>query len=272
MTDADDAEAQAALRAERENEYRIYLAVRSDVDFGRGGLARLAAAATWEILRRAAENAPDRFRAYDAAQQPKIGVRLKNDGQALKAVAEAEAAGLPNFSLGFEGLDRAIVAVGPVARAELPKAIRSLQMLGDEAAEGVPHVSTAALEPDDDHTPTLWIAVRGTGIPYGKLAAQAGHGAWGALGPLHSDDPAALAPWIDAGERIGALDLTDLAAMDEAYDACRRAGLNTAYIVDAGRTVFGGVPTPTVLGIGPCPRSALPECLRHPAASGPSPG
>lgn len=270
--DTEDAEAQAATKAERENEHRIYLAVRSDVDFGRDGLARMAAYATWAVMSKAAENAPERFRAYDAAQQPKIGVRLKNDGMALRVIAEVEAAGLPNFSLGFEGLDRAIVAVGPVARAELPKVIRSLQMLGDEAPEGIPHVSTAALEPDDDDTPTLWIAVRAAGIPYGKLVAQAGHGAWGALGPLLSAEPAGLVAWMERGERVGALHLPDLAAMDAAHDACRRAGLNSAYIVDAGRTVFGGVPTPTVLGIGPCSRSALPRCLVQPTTSAPSLG
>lgn len=264
---AAEAEALAALKAERENEARLYLAVRSDVDFGREGLVRLAAWATWEVLRAAHDNAPERFAAYDAAQQPKISVRLKNSGVAMKSRADAEAAGIPAFSAGVDGFEQAVVAVGPVARRDLPKTIRSLQMLGDEPAEGLPFVDTAALSPPDDATPAVWLAVReDAGIPYGKIAAQAGHGAWGALGPLLASKDPILDAWEAAGCPVGVLWLPDLGAMHSANSACEAAGINAAFIVDAGRTVYAGKPTPTLIGIGPCAARDLPEELAALAA------
>lgn len=41
------------------------------------------------------------------------------------------------------------------------------------------------------------------------------------------------------------------------YDLAVAAGLPASYIVDAGRTEFGGTPTPTCVGIGPAPREAI---------------
>lgn len=41
------------------------------------------------------------------------------------------------------------------------------------------------------------------------------------------------------------------------YDLAVEAGLPAAYIVDSGRTEFGGVPTPTCVAIGPAPREMI---------------
>lgn len=53
------------------------------------------------------------------------------------------------------------------------------------------------------------------------------------------------------------LEVKNEAQLKRYYDEATAAGLPTSWIVDAGRTVFNGVPTPTCVGIGPAPREAI---------------
>lgn len=47
------------------------------------------------------------------------------------------------------------------------------------------------------------------------------------------------------------------------YDQAVEAGLPCSYIVDSGRTEFGGVPTPTCVAIGPAPREEIDKITKR---------
>jgi len=53
------------------------------------------------------------------------------------------------------------------------------------------------------------------------------------------------------------LEVKNEAQLKRYYDEAVAAGLPASWIVDAGRTVFNGVPTPTCVGIGPASREAI---------------
>ena len=110
-------------------------------------------------------------------------------------------------------------------------------------------------------------------MPVGKIAAQVAHAAMGALlqkgewsGPdqytLHNLSSAErswlmhkftkITLWCDGLEEMVALEYKAEASM-----------LNTRVIVDAGDTVFNGVPTPTCLAIGPDVSSAINAVTGH---------
>ena len=94
----------------------------------------------------------------------------------------------------------------------------------------------------------------------GKVAAQCAHGALGAVLSLAKrnfdgsrDIPAdpRLVPWLDGKFTKPVLAASDEQELLDLKDKAEKAGLITCLIVDSGYTVFNGVPTTTVLAIGP---------------------
>lgn len=53
------------------------------------------------------------------------------------------------------------------------------------------------------------------------------------------------------------LEVKNEAQLKRYYDEAVAAGLPASWIVDAGRTIFDGVPTPTCVGIGPASREQI---------------
>ncbi len=234
-----------------ESELRIYIAVRADLGLGRLDLAAQAARATWFALRSAAGRGDASFASYDADLQPKIGVRAKTEGVLERAEREARLAGLSTGVARLPDGTPAAVGIGPVCRAALPAFVAKLQLLGDAGPEA------AAPARCDLPGEAVWLFVREDAeIPYGKLAAQAGHGLWGAVAPVL--EGAAVQAWHAAGAPVVVREVPDLQAMERVFGDARAAGLPSSFVIDAGRTVFGK-PTPTVVGIGPCAMDCLPE-------------
>ena len=253
----------------REDELRIYLVVRSDLALPRLVLAEVAARATWAAAEAGMRVADPRLRAYDNDVQAKIGLRVKSEGHLLRAAREAEAAGIPCGMVESAPGVPAAVGIGPVRRADLPRFVGGLQMLGDAAPEGP---GPEAAVPADPEAEAVFLLVReDAGIPYGKLVPQAGHGLWAAVSRTFAHDAAAVERWHAAGSPVRVAEVSDLPAMEAAHRAADRAGLVSALIVDAGRTVFGR-PTETVVGIGPClPADLPPEVPRPPGEAPPRP-
>ena len=253
--------------APADEETRVYIIVRTDLELGRLALAAAASRAVWAVLSLASRDCPDRLLVYDEAMQPKIGKRSRTEGHLRRALAESLAAGLPAALVhGLDGQAEA-VAVGPVRRSELPVFVEKLQLLPDGEPEG------AAEEPaaeEQDPGEAVWLFVRDDAqIPYGKLAAQAGHGLWGAVGAILRSGTGELDEWNRTGARVHVHAIPDLDAMELVYRAAVECGLGASFIVDAGRTVFNG-PTPTVAAVGPCLREHLPEAVLPFLQAGPA--
>lgn len=117
-------------------------------------------------------------------------------------------------------------------------------------------------------------------MPAGKLGAQVAHasmacilqmGSWhkdtiGADSPvemnhfsikLHPEVDAAIHDWMTKSFPKITLEVKNEAQLKRYYDEAVAAGLPASWIVDAGRTVFNGVPTPTCVGIGPASREEI---------------
>lgn len=114
-------------------------------------------------------------------------------------------------------------------------------------------------------------------MPAGKLGAQVAHaslacilkmGRWseGELGSqdftieLHGDvnaQDAAVHDWMTKSFPKITLEVKNEAQLKRYYDEAVAAGLPASWIVDAGRTIFDGVPTPTCVGIGPASREQI---------------
>jgi PTH2 family peptidyl-tRNA hydrolase len=100
----------------------------------------------------------------------------------------------------------------------------------------------------------------------GKIGAQCAHasmkvlldrmqveddGSGGVTRCLHhrADEPLGL--WLSARFTKVCVYVESEAALVEVHEAALAAGLPAALIVDSGRTEFGGVPTRTVVAVGP---------------------
>lgn len=59
------------------------------------------------------------------------------------------------------------------------------------------------------------------------------------------------ASWLESGSAKVCVYVESEEALMEVYEKARSAGLPAALIVDSGRTEFGGVPTRTVVAVGP---------------------
>lgn len=100
----------------------------------------------------------------------------------------------------------------------------------------------------------------------GKEIAQGSHGSMGAIfnyGSIEDDkmiidlsDPD-VKEWVTGSFAKITLKIDSLEAMMGIHDKAKAEGLNVCLIVDNGRTEFHGVPTETVLCIGPCRSSKI---------------
>lgn len=240
--------------AEKRREQRLYFVLRRDLAPARGTLCRLAAQATWLTLARAKETTPERYNAYSLAAQPKIALRARDRKTMERAIAAVS--GLPHALIRACDGSGLLLGIGPAARDELPGFVDRLQMLSDDTA----HAQADGPAPAPQDT-SLWLFVRkDAGIPYGKLVAQAGHGAFGAIARTLDRDPPEIARWVDVGLPVVVKEVTDRVALEGAHHTAAAAGLAAAFIVDAGRTVFSE-PTPTVVGVGPCRTDQIPAAL-----------
>jgi len=249
---------------EREmREMRLFIVVREDIDLTREQLMSLSARGCCEAMLNAADLDPDRHAAYDPRVQPKIGKRARNEGSLRRMLDEAIASGLPAIAVDAAPGILGAVVIGPACRAELPKYVEKAQILGER-----PKDASVPLPEDElpgPSAPAIWLLLRGDlDIPWGKLVAQAGHGA---LGAMLAGGDASVTDWRAAGRPVRSRAVTDVAAMEAASVACRAAGIPEAFILDAGRTCFDG-PTPTLVGVGPCTEAELDAALNPP---GPSP-
>lgn len=109
----------------------------------------------------------------------------------------------------------------------------------------------------------IWIAIRqDIPIPKGKDYTQIGHGVDMCIEQAESICPERLRQYRAAARPKITCRLDSLDHMVKVYEQCRKAGLPSAFVVDAGRTVFAE-PTATVFAVGPCYRSELPSAARR---------
>lgn len=95
----------------------------------------------------------------------------------------------------------------------------------------------------------------------GKMAAQAGHAFLHAYWNAERDHPYTARAYASSGAaaKVTLLCETD-SQLKELYDE-HRGVCGTTFVVDAGRTIFNGVPTLTCIGIGPITREQRSEQL-----------
>ena len=112
-------------------------------------------------------------------------------------------------------------------------------------------------------------------MPAGKLAAQVAHASllcilkmgkwdedeWGdrrfKIGLPYNEQCNAVHDWMTRSFPKITLEVKNETQLKRYYDEAVAAGLPASWIVDAGRTVFNGVPTPTCVGIGPASREQI---------------
>lgn len=238
MIDADPA-LRLPTDAEKAEEERLYLAVRTDLDLGAEALCAVAARAVWAAAAAASAADPASLSRYlSNPAQPKIALRASSESE-LAAMAEALGS---RCGKAFAGGAFAAIGAAPSTRGALPSRLSRARLLGDSFG------STALLEEAAvPGAPVLFVGVRtDADIPLGKLAAQAGHAAWSAL----SADFGAAAAWAASGGAVLARAIDGEAEAESAFRLCASFGLRAHRIVDAGRTVFLR-PTPTAIGCGP---------------------
>jgi PTH2 family peptidyl-tRNA hydrolase len=87
----------------------------------------------------------------------------------------------------------------------------------------------------------------------GKEVAQGQHAAMRLALKIAHEDPKVLATYFKTGETKICVRARSEEELLEIYQAALAAGLPTVLIADSGKTMFGGVVTHTVVGIGPAP-------------------
>lgn len=100
----------------------------------------------------------------------------------------------------------------------------------------------------------------------GKIGAQCGHAAMKAMLDACSltidgdgrrlvrfeyGPSSPWTPWLESGSAKVCVYVESEAELLEVYEKARAAGLVAALVTDSGRTEFGGVPTRTVVAVGP---------------------
>lgn len=90
---------------------------------------------------------------------------------------------------------------------------------------------------------------RDLGMTRGKEIAQGAHASMITL-LEHREDPR-MAAWLAGLFTKVALSVPDEAEMTRIYEAAGEAGMIRSLVTDSGLTMFHGVPTRTVVAIGP---------------------
>jgi peptidyl-tRNA hydrolase, PTH2 family len=69
--------------------------------------------------------------------------------------------------------------------------------------------------------------------------------------------------WINGLQTKICVGVSNEQELRTVYEAARSAGLPCSLIIDAGKTEFGGVPTPTAVAVGPCENDKLTPITGH---------
>ena len=102
---------------------------------------------------------------------------------------------------------------------------------------------------------------RDLGMTRGKEIAQGAHGSMITL--LENRDDPRMREWLTGHFTKIALSVPDEAEMMLLYEEARSRGLITALVTDSGFTMFNGVPTRTVVAIGPDRNEVIDEICGH---------
>lgn len=109
----------------------------------------------------------------------------------------------------------------------------------------------------------------GMRLPKGKLIAQGGHAYMGAVLNLLKNNPDALSKnnelkqWLDSSFTKICLKVDSEEELLGLYKKLKESDINVVLITDNGDTQFGGIKTPTCIGIGPDYSSKLDAFTGH---------
>jgi len=121
-----------------EDELRLYLVVRGDIEMPLGKALAQAGHAFVGVIEEASSMAYPELPAYLAdSAQGKIAIKAKNLDALLRATSECQAVGLPVYVVRDAG--RTVfaeptitcAAIGPVRRGALPPFVRRFQLMGE---------------------------------------------------------------------------------------------------------------------------------------------
>jgi len=119
----------------KQEELRIWVAVRRDLDIPAGKLAAQTGHGFVTTIFEAMKMHPDVVNAYMAASQPKIVVWAKNAAELIKVHQACEEAGLPCAIITDAGRTvfpeptLTVMAVGPCRFIDLPKSMKRLRLM-----------------------------------------------------------------------------------------------------------------------------------------------
>lgn len=124
---------------DKDNELRMWCAVRRDIHIPKPKFGAQAGHAYVTAILEAQKQAPELVDAYMAADQPKIVVWAKNADELRKVHLACMEAGLPCAIITDAGRTvfpeptLTVMGVGPCRRGDLPKAMQRLQLMREEA-------------------------------------------------------------------------------------------------------------------------------------------
>ena len=126
---------------------------------------------------------------------------------------------------------------------------KDLQMPAGKLGAQVAHASLACILQMGKWTQESFDGLMGTGIVSNDFTIS--------LKPDIDSQDAAVHSWLTKSFPKITLEVKNEAQLKRYFDEAVAAGLPASWIVDAGRTIFNGVPTPTCVGIGPASREAI---------------
>lgn len=129
----------------------------------------------------------------------------------------------------------------------------------------------------DLHVKQVIVIRKDLNMRKGKIAAQAAHASVKVITDLatitHQSNgqnnfaidhvKQELCDWLATGMAKICVFVNSEAELEEIYDKASRAKMYCSMITDAGRTEFHGVPTKTVIAIGPATSEAIDKITGH---------
>lgn len=126
---------------------------------------------------------------------------------------------------------------------------KDLQMPAGKLGAQVAHASLACILQMGKWTQECFDGLMGTGVLSNDFTIS--------LKPDIDSQDSAVHDWMTKSFPKITLEVKNEAQLKRYYDEAVAAGLPASWIVDAGRTIFNGVPTPTCVGIGPASREQI---------------
>lgn len=118
------------------DELRIYLVVRTDLDMPKGKLAVQSMHGALGLFKECITKEQQLMTRYMVSRfEYKVSLKAKNLAALMRAQRECKDAGIPTFTVEdagftvFEEPTTTAVAVGPVKKSDLPKYVQRLQLL-----------------------------------------------------------------------------------------------------------------------------------------------